>query len=91
MCTIQEINSTIISGQFTNDQLDSIVQAVTFARAQVRRDTMRSLRLGDRVQFTSSRNGQLIQGTVEKIAIKFVTVRTATTRWRCPGNMLEKV
>jgi tRNA(Ile2) C34 agmatinyltransferase TiaS len=91
MCTIQEINSTITSGQFTNEQLTSIFQAVTFARAQVRRTTMRSLRVGDMVRFTNSRNGQLIQGTVEKIAIKFVTVKTATTKWKCPGNMLEKV
>jgi tRNA(Ile2) C34 agmatinyltransferase TiaS len=91
MCTIQEINSTIVSGQFTNDQLHSILQAVTFARAQVRRNTMRSLRVGDTVRFTNSRNGQLVQGTVEKIAIKFVTVKTATTKWKCPGNMLEKV
>jgi tRNA(Ile2) C34 agmatinyltransferase TiaS len=91
MCTIQEINSAITTGSFTNDELASILQAVTFARAQVRRATMRSLRVGDQVRFTSSRSGQLIQGTVEKIAIKFVTVKTATTRWKCPGNMLEKV
>jgi hypothetical protein len=35
MATIQEINSTIISGQFTNEQLDSITMAIKFARNQL--------------------------------------------------------
>ena len=28
-------------------------------------------------------------GTVEKIAVKFITVNTGTGRWRVPANMLE--
>jgi len=35
MTTIQDINSTIIAGNFTNDQLNSIMTAITFARNQL--------------------------------------------------------
>jgi hypothetical protein len=51
----------------------------------------RSLRLGDQVSFTSSKTGRVMQGTVEKIAIKFVTVKTNMGLWRVPANMLAVV
>jgi len=35
MATIQDINSTIIAGSFTNEQLDSIAMAIKFARNQL--------------------------------------------------------
>lgn len=92
MTTIQDINSTIISGQFTNDQLNSIVQAVTFARNQLAQKTRFTLVKGSQVKFTSSRNGQTVLGTVEKVNRKFVIVREsgkAFGTWRVPANMLE--
>jgi hypothetical protein len=51
----------------------------------------RSLRYGDEVSFTSSKTGRVMQGTVEKIAIKFVTVKTMTGLWKVPANMLTIV
>jgi len=32
-----------------------------------------------------------VTGVVTKIAIKYVTVKTAQGAWRVPANMLEKV
>lgn len=94
MATIQEINSTIIGGVFTNDQLNSIVQAVTFARNQLATKNKFTFRTGSAVKFTSSRNGQLVLGTVEKVNRKFIIVREtgkAFGTWRVPANMLEAV
>jgi hypothetical protein len=88
MLSIRDINSAIIAGTFTNDQLSSIVDAVRFARSQLTQQTKRSLTLGDTVKFTSNKNGMTYAGTVDKIAIKFVTVRTAQGLWKVPANML---
>ena len=94
MATIQEINSTIIAGQFTNDQLNSIMTAVQFARNQLAQKNKFTLRAGASVKFVSTRNGQTILGTVEKVNRKFVIVREsgkAFGTWRVPANMLEAV
>ena len=89
MATIQEINRAIISGVFTNDELVSIIDAVKYARSQLTQQTKRALQLGTTVRFTSSRTGQTLSGTVDKIAIKYITVRTPQGLWRVPANMLE--
>ena len=89
MATIQEINRAIVSGVFTNDDLTSIIDAVKYARAQLTQKTKRSLMLGDTVKFTSTKNHMTYSGTVSKIAIKYVTVRTTQGLWKVPANMLE--
>jgi hypothetical protein len=45
--------------------------------------------LGGAVKFTSMKNGMTYNGVVDKIAIKFVTVRTPQGLWKVPANMLE--
>ncbi len=88
---VQEINRAIVSGQLSNADLNSIIDAVKFARAQLTRQNKASLMLGDTVQFTSNRTGRTMQGTVRKIAIKFVTVNTPTGLWKVPASMLTAV
>jgi small-conductance mechanosensitive channel len=88
---ISQINTAIIQGTWTNDQLTSMIDAVKFARARLAQHTKRELMLGDTVNFTSSKTGQNLTGTVTKIAIKYVTVRTIQGLWRVPANMLAKV
>ena len=89
MVSIKDVNSAIIAGNFTNDQLISIVDAVKFARSQLTQQNKRSMTLGTTVKFISSRTGQTLQGTVDKIAIKYITVRTPQGLWKVPANMLE--
>ena len=89
--TIQEINSAIMSGNFTNDQLASIGDAIRFARANLVRQTKRQLTIGSKVKFTSNRNGMTYTGTVDKIKIKFVLVNTPQGRYNVPASMLETV
>lgn len=89
MISIKDVNSAIMFGNFTNDELTSIIDAVKYARAQLAQQTKRSLMLGDTVKFTSAKNHMTYSGTVSKIAIKYVTVRTNQGSWKVPANMLE--
>lgn len=86
---IQQINHSIMFGNFTNEQLDSVTSAVKFARSLLSRFNKRQLRIGTTVKWTNSRTGRMETGAVEKIAIKFVTVNTGAMRWKVPANMLE--
>lgn len=92
MSTIQEINSTIIAGAFTNEQLDSIQMAIKFAKNQLATKAKFTLVKGSQVKFTSSKSGQTVLGTVEKVNRKYIIVREngkAFGNWRVPANMLQ--
>ena len=87
--TIQEVNTSIMFSNFTNEQLDSITSAVQYARAQLRAIKIRSFTKGDTVKFHSIKRGVTVTGTVTKVAIKYVTVKDGVTLWKVPANMLE--
>lgn len=89
LTSIQQINSAIMFGDFTNDQLTSIINAVQYARAQLGKQKIREFRKGDTVKFTSVKRGVTMTGTVSKVAIKYVTVSTQQGLWKVPANMLE--
>ena len=88
---IQTINTAIINGGWTNAELMSMTDAVKFARKRLTERNKATLMLGDTVNFTSTRTGRNVTGTVVKIAIKYVTVRTLEGLWKVPANMLNKV
>ena len=88
---IKAINTAIVTGSFTNDQLSSIIDAVKFARGRLSQLTKFSLKVTDTVSFTSTKTGMRYTGTVTKIAIKYVTVKTVSGLWRVPANMLSIV
>lgn len=89
--TIKDINSAIMFGAFSNDELQSVISAVTYARAQLGKVVKRQLAKGATVKFTSTRDGVTYTGTVRKINIKYVIVDTAKGGYRVPANMLEVV
>ena len=88
---ITQINTAILQGSWSNDQLTSMIDAIKFARARLTEQTKRSLRIGDNVNFNSTKQGRNVTGVVVKIAIKFVTVKTVSGLWRVPANMLTVV
>jgi ribosomal protein L35AE/L33A len=88
---IQTINTAIINGTWANEDLMSMMDAIKFKRKLLTERTKAQLRVGDNVNFTSTRTGQNVTGTVVKIAIKYVTVRTVQGLWKVPANMLTKV
>ena len=91
MLTIREVNSAIMLQTWTDVELRSMIDAVKWNRAQLVHQVKRSLRVGDNVNFTSTRTGRNVTGIVMKVAIKYVTVKTIDGMWKVPANMLTKI
>ena len=89
MTEISAINGAILAGNFTNEQLNSIGDAIRFARAQLGQQNKYTLRVGTKVKFTSSRSGMEVTGDVQKINRKFIIVKSGMTNWRVPASMLS--
>jgi len=88
---IDQIKTAIIAGNYSNDDLSDIIEAVKYARGRLTRKVKQGLTVGDNVNFTSTKSGRNYTGTVVKIAVKFVTVRTVDGLWKVPANMLNKI
>ena len=88
---ITQIRNGIMHGNLSDQDLTAVIDAVKYARRNLQRQVTSSLMVGDNVNFTSTKQGRNITGVVIKIAIKYVTVRTATGNWRVPANMLTRV
>ena len=86
---IKQINSAIMFGTLSNDELNSIIDAVKFRRASMQRQARYTLQLGSQVAFTSTKTGQRVQGSITKVAQKYATVSTGQGLWKVPMNMLE--
>jgi hypothetical protein len=86
--TIQQVNEAIAFGNFTNEQLSLVADAIKYRRAQIVKDTKRSLIPGDVVRFTHPKTGRVHQGNVVKIAIKNIKVKEGFTTWNVPASML---
>ena len=86
---INQIQSAILTGGFNNAELQTLIDTVQHARSQLGRTVKRQLIPGVNVSFVSNRSGQRILGTVEKIAVKNVVVRTHLGLYRVPANMIE--
>ena len=91
IASLHDIRSSIISGAFTNEELDDIAQALKFARVQLGQRNKGSLVKGTTVKFTDTRRGVVYNGVVEKVSVKNILVRTTTgVVYKVPANMLEK-
>jgi hypothetical protein len=89
---VAQISQAIIAGNFSNEELTQISNAIQFARGQLAKQNKRSLTLGATARFKNSRTGMHMTGNVTKIAIKFVTLNCgASGSWKVPANMLEVV
>ena len=89
---IKQITTAIIHGNYTNEELNSIGDAIRFARAQLVARNKMVLSVGANVKFTSSTRGT-ISGVVKKINRKFIIVDQPGQyrSWKVPANMLEVV
>ena len=88
---LNNILRTIRFGNYTNDELNMIGNAIRYRRSLLTEEKKDFLTPGLDVKFTHSRNGRVYTGVVEKVNRKFVIVRTQTQSWRVPATMLEKV
>ena len=92
---ILEVNQKIMFGDFTNSELDSIISAIKFARANIAKQNKREMTVGSVVKFVSSRDGRTVLGTVKKVNRKYILVNEQKSgslfgsTWRVPASMLE--
>ena len=93
LTSIQQVNSAIMFGTWTDVELRSMADAIRFNQISLRKQVKRNLDVGVRVRWVSSKNPSGATGTVKKIAIKYVTVRNDRDGglWKIPANMLEIV
>jgi hypothetical protein len=89
MIDLRNILVDIRNGDLNNDDLNLIIEAVKFRRAQNGRQAARTLKLGEQVSF-NGRNGVVV-GRLEQIKIKKAIVVAGQTRWNVPLAMLEAV
>ena len=72
-------------------ELSLIIDAVKLRRNQLHTFDAQALRVGDRVTFTG-RHSRIETGTVEKIKIKYVLIKTDRgQRWNVPGSHLTVI
>ena len=57
---IQQVNHAIMFGQWTNIEIQSMVDAIKFARANLARQNKRAFKVGDTVKFTVFRDHRLL-------------------------------
>jgi hypothetical protein len=88
---LTQIKAEILTGEFDNAELQELMETVQYARARLGKDIKRQLQPGVSVSFVSNRSGQRVLGTVERVAIKNIVVRTALGMYRVPANMIEVV
>ena len=74
-----------------NDELNKVVEAVKLRRNQLHFTDAHNLKFRDRVSF-QGKHGITETGTVEKVKIKYVLVRTDRgQRWNVPGSHLTLI
>lgn len=88
MTSIQDVLSAISHGDFTNEQLNKISDAIRYRRSQLSKEVKRGMLPGDMVKFIHPRTGRTHMGAVVKVKIKNVTVREGAAVWNVPANML---
>ena len=85
---IQAITSAIKFGNLSNADINAVVEAVKYARAQLTKQKARSFMQGDKVRFSS--RGNVFYGTIERVKLKNAFVRVGNmSRYNVPLNMLE--
>lgn len=86
---LNQLKAEILTAQLTNAELQELIETVQYARAQLGKTVKRQLQPGVSVSFVSNRSGQRVLGTVERVAIKNIVVRTHLGLYRVPANMIE--
>jgi len=94
----QDTCSAISHGNFTNEQLSCLLQAIQYRRGIIARANQRELRIGDSVTFTSRNRtytGEVVEFKRKNVVVKVNTHQhngfTSSIRYRVPAHMLTKV
>ena len=91
MSSIDSVTQAIMYGNFSNEELEAVSQAIRYRRAQLGREVKRAMAPGVAVKFYHPKQGRDITGTVNRIKQKYILVDTAQGRYNVPANLLETV
>jgi hypothetical protein len=91
MNSIDSVTQAIMYGNFTNEELEAVSQAIRYRRSQLSKEAKRSMAPGVAVKFYHPKQGRDITGTVNRIKQKYILVDTAQGRYNVPANLLETV
>lgn len=88
---IKQINSAIIAGSWTAQDLDSMQDAIKYARSRTARLNAVVFHSGDSVKITHVKLGGTVLGTIRKIKIKKadVFIPSKNVVYSVPLSMLE--
>ena len=91
MNSIDSVTQAIMYGNFSNEDLEAVTQAIRYRRSQLGREVKRAMAPGVAVKFYHPKQGRDITGTVNRIKQKYILVDTAQGRYNVPANLLETV
>lgn len=91
MSSVDSVTQAIMYGNFSNEDLEAVSQAIRYRRAQLSKEVKRSMAPGVAVKFYHPKQGRDITGTVNRIKQKYILVDTAQGRYNVPANLLETV
>lgn len=87
---IKQVNSAIMFGDFSNDELNSIINAIQFRRSSMQAHARSKLKVDSQVTWRNTKTGGKLKGSIVKIATKYATIRTIDYElWKVPMDMLE--
>lgn len=72
---IKAVNTAIVTGTFTNTELDSIQDAIKFAKSRIATQLSCTLGKGSKVSLSHAKLGGRVFGTVLKVKIKKADVK----------------
>ena len=89
MKTASQINTAILAGSFSAEEIRSISQAISIKFKEMQRVASIRFSKGDKVSF-QTRSGETITGVVARINQKTVTVNTPNSQWKVSGSLLKR-
>ena len=91
MNSVDNVTQAIMFGNFSNEDLEAVSQAIRYRRTQLSKEAKRAMAPGIAVKFYHPKQGRDITGTVNRIKQKYILVDTAQGRYNVPANLLETV
>ena len=86
---VNTIFRAICVSNFTNEELNSLTEAIRYRRNTIAQEVKQELQVGAQVSFISSRTGVTHAGTVVSIKIKNAVICCSEGNFRVPCSMLK--
>lgn len=86
-----KIANAILAADMSRDDLNAVIRAINLKNRQIQANAKAAFRAGELVEWISSRTGLTMKGTVIKVMVKNIKVRTdGGTLWTVSPTLLRK-